>query len=406
MCTSTHIRLLANIMRFTIYILFIIVLSSSKLMAQNINEYDDIIKKAEKLYINNDFNLSLRYYETAFKINKSNRIDLYNAACSAALSKDSIKASFYLDLAIKNGYSDWEHLKSDCDLKLLRKNKGWNNYENIIKKSLDSKKILETIIESIKDNDFDKVWELTGDEYKEKHSRSELKKIISAIHGVLKKSYLKQINNTPSQVEQLKPRATIYHNNISYCILPKIIEKTDTRYVFNFEDYLLGDKLVLKIYRPKNSWKISKIDFTVKEIKESIIFKKYFTDFTDIKDSLNYTYTTNKIDEKSSIRIQKKIPLAKSKKIEKLIVKIFDKIEIDKNFKPNYNFDTKNITSITLYKKDYSKPSLFSLAQKEVLQVIFLEDTNIVIFGKNKYEYGCFKLKDSSFIKELKQISF
>jgi hypothetical protein len=91
------------------------------------NRYRLVIVEARQAYQQKDYTTSLAKYEEAFQIIDHNRIDLYNAACAASLSKDYNKASKYLMLSIENGYLDKEWLESDKDFQGLRQSKGWKN---------------------------------------------------------------------------------------------------------------------------------------------------------------------------------------------------------------------------------------------------------------------------------------
>jgi tetratricopeptide (TPR) repeat protein len=94
----------------THFILFNFLISSI-VLAQN--DYGALIGKGDSLYQAKDYPTSVAFYEKAFQLKKDNPSDLYNAACSAALSGMADKSFELLDLAFKNGWSNVRHLKQD-----------------------------------------------------------------------------------------------------------------------------------------------------------------------------------------------------------------------------------------------------------------------------------------------------
>lgn len=99
--------------------------------------YTSLISEADSLYQAKDYKLSVGKYDVAFKIVKTSPADLYNAACSAALLGDQKKAFKWLNLALENGWSNVQHLKSDSDLNSLHQNEKWNKLVNDMQKVVD-----------------------------------------------------------------------------------------------------------------------------------------------------------------------------------------------------------------------------------------------------------------------------
>jgi hypothetical protein len=99
--------------------------------------YKSLIYEADSLYQAKDYKHSIEKYDVAFKIEKTSPGDLYNAACSAALSGDHKKAFKWLNLALENGWSNVQHLKSDSDLISLHQNKKWNKLVDDMQKVVD-----------------------------------------------------------------------------------------------------------------------------------------------------------------------------------------------------------------------------------------------------------------------------
>jgi hypothetical protein len=87
--------------------------------------YRSLIVKADSLYDAKDFKKSIQVYEQAFKLERRNHTDLYNAACSAALALEKEKAYDLLESAVENGWINVGHLKEDADLTSLHGEKRW-----------------------------------------------------------------------------------------------------------------------------------------------------------------------------------------------------------------------------------------------------------------------------------------
>lgn len=115
----------------------LIALNSITLQSQTYKEY---VQKADSYYNAKDYKLSTEYYEKAFKKEHTNSTDLYNGACSAALSNESENAFKWLSLAIDNGYENFGHLKKDRDLEVLHSQKDW---EKLLVKIQKKKDIIE-----------------------------------------------------------------------------------------------------------------------------------------------------------------------------------------------------------------------------------------------------------------------
>lgn len=102
--------------------------------AQN---YKELIKEAYSFYHSKDFIKSENYFEKAFKFDQKNSIDLYNAACAAALANIKGNAFKWLNLSIENGYANIYHLKIDADFDNLRSDKAWNSIIEKLQKKVD-----------------------------------------------------------------------------------------------------------------------------------------------------------------------------------------------------------------------------------------------------------------------------
>lgn len=111
------------------------------LSAQEVDEKTNVkIDEAMLEYHYKDYTKSLQLFEEEFK-NKETQTDnnLYNAACSAALCGEKVKAWKYLKLAILAGYTNYKHLFKDVDLILLHDDDEWKKMQ--IEKGFDLDKI-------------------------------------------------------------------------------------------------------------------------------------------------------------------------------------------------------------------------------------------------------------------------
>ena len=102
----------------------------------NGQSYNEYIKETKALYKSGDFHNSTEKYSKAFLIKEGNASNYYNAACSAALAKDSVLALNYLNLSANKGLKSLEHIKKDNDLKILHSSKDWTSILEKIEKNL------------------------------------------------------------------------------------------------------------------------------------------------------------------------------------------------------------------------------------------------------------------------------
>ena len=102
----------------TIFLLFICSIAFGQ-------SYKSFIAEADAFYNNKEYKKSVGKFKEAFKLEQKNSNDFYNAGCSASLSGNKKLAFKWLNLALKNGWSDVRHLKIDTDLTLLHTDKKW-----------------------------------------------------------------------------------------------------------------------------------------------------------------------------------------------------------------------------------------------------------------------------------------
>jgi hypothetical protein len=112
-------------------LLFISVVGSAQTFEEKITEGD-------KLYSEGKFEASAQAFDAAFKLNEGDRLSYYNAACSWALTGDTINSMKYLNLAADKGWSNVKHVKTDKDLTSLRDLFGWNDIVAKVQANLDN----------------------------------------------------------------------------------------------------------------------------------------------------------------------------------------------------------------------------------------------------------------------------
>jgi hypothetical protein len=102
-------------------------------------DYKTLINTANAHYRKKEYTESVTDFKAAFKIEAKNPSHLYDAACAAALAKEEKTAFQWLDLALKNGYTNIRHLKTDEDLTALYNTKKWTKFLDKMQKVVDKK---------------------------------------------------------------------------------------------------------------------------------------------------------------------------------------------------------------------------------------------------------------------------
>lgn len=100
----------------------LIITSTISLQAQT---FEDFINNGDKLYRESKYLESAKEYDEAFDLNEGTDGQYYNAACSWALSLDTINSIKYLKLSANKGWKNLKHIKQDKDLTSLHSTKEW-----------------------------------------------------------------------------------------------------------------------------------------------------------------------------------------------------------------------------------------------------------------------------------------
>lgn len=134
---------------------FIVFMACLTLNAQS---YRELVSKAETAYQSKEYKKSAELYKKAFTIETKSGTDFYNAACSEALAGNKQQAYDYLDRAIKNGWTNLQHFKTDSDLNTLHDTKRWDELVAQLQKKVDvleanyDKKLQQELLEILKDD--------------------------------------------------------------------------------------------------------------------------------------------------------------------------------------------------------------------------------------------------------------
>jgi len=99
--------------------------------------FDDLIRNGDKLYDEEKYLESAKEYEKAFNIEEGNAVQYYNAACSWALSGDTIQSIKNLNLSADKGWKNLKHIKRDKDLSSLYEIEGWSEILKKVQANLD-----------------------------------------------------------------------------------------------------------------------------------------------------------------------------------------------------------------------------------------------------------------------------
>lgn len=110
-----------NTMKQTITILLLVI--STITYGQT---YESLIADADNYYNNKEYFEAVEKFKDAFRIEQKYGNHFYNAGCAASLSGNKKLAFKWLNLALKKGWSNVNHLETDTDLTLLHSSKKWN----------------------------------------------------------------------------------------------------------------------------------------------------------------------------------------------------------------------------------------------------------------------------------------
>ena len=99
--------------------------------------FDELIRNGDNFYDEEKYLESAMEYEKAFNLEEGNAGQYYNAACSWALSGDTIQSIKNLKLSADKGWKNLKHIKRDKDLTSLYEITGWAEILEKVQANLD-----------------------------------------------------------------------------------------------------------------------------------------------------------------------------------------------------------------------------------------------------------------------------
>lgn len=99
--------------------------------------FEELIRNGDKLYNEEKYLESAKEYEKALNFEEGNAGQYYNAACSWALSGDTIQSIKNLNLSAEKGWKNLKLIKRDKDLSSLYEIKGWSKILEKVQANLD-----------------------------------------------------------------------------------------------------------------------------------------------------------------------------------------------------------------------------------------------------------------------------
>ncbi len=99
--------------------------------------FEELIQNGDNFYNEEKYFESAKEYSKALDLKEGTVGQYYNAACSWALSGDTINSIKYLNMAASKGWNSLKHTKNDSDLTCLHTTNGWNDVLEKIQANLD-----------------------------------------------------------------------------------------------------------------------------------------------------------------------------------------------------------------------------------------------------------------------------
>lgn len=329
-------------------------------------------------------------------INSTNPIDLYNGACSSALKGDTNTAFKLLNKSADYGYRDLEHINQDLDLCILRKSDSWRQVINRINENnenyVTSDKLSGLIIESIKSNNVEILWNFGNEHFKKTHDKDTIKNILDEFSKLREKL---QFGFDDSQNSQSMATAIQYTSNqkisetkkYNYYFMPKIIGETTNKY-FRTD---VGYGVYLELSSKEDKWELNEMEMRSNYFDSKLDVKELIRDYFIKANAINCqisistsnkaivsltSYRADSINFVKTIKTlewQELSALTKTKEIVVYKILFLKNDEIpSNNFGDAYNvFFNKNMQSVNL-------------------EIVFLGGQNNIILS-NGEKYGIYK---------------
>jgi hypothetical protein len=384
---------------------------------QNDIQYNQLISDAVKLYEKRQFESSVFKFEEAFKIKKDNPIDLYNSACSAAQSGDSIKSFKFLFLAIDNGYDDITQIEKDCDLYNLHHLSNWNNIISRAKenksKNKSDEETLNDVIKYIETNNVENLLNLCSPDFKEKSGKDSIKLFADNIYKLLKLynlnfSDLPKNQTSTTNISKLNFTFSNWNREenktVSYILTPELLGK-------NTKDYFLkqfGFSINFRLKSFEKHWFLDSFSINDRYWLKEVDINKYFSEF--FNDSMEFRGQYGIVSKNEEIAYVSNFQPRKSGFINPNWNMIYQP-----NRKLSINGDT-IVYNMHFVKKSNKlnvvKSGIFgniiTTNKYDYLEIVFVDKNNYAIVS-NGDNYGIFKcdrlsLLKNHILKEFKKI--
>jgi hypothetical protein len=115
----------------------LIILISFLAFSLQAQTFEEIIKSGDTFYDEEKYLESAKEYNKAFEIKEGSSGQYYNAACSWALTGDTIQSIKYLNLSADNGWKNLKHIKRDKDLQSLHSVQAWSQVLDKVQANID-----------------------------------------------------------------------------------------------------------------------------------------------------------------------------------------------------------------------------------------------------------------------------
>ncbi|WP_379689688.1 hypothetical protein [Flavobacterium procerum] len=342
--------------------------------------------------------MALEKYSSAFKIKEYDAVDLYNAACNAALSGQSKIAMELLNKSVDNGYFDEEHLKKDCDLYSLHSLKDWEVLFSKIEREKSNVKTEEEVFKKvfISDSISKNLYELffTKD-YKSKNTKQDFEKDRSLLSNLVKANKIESTKDLGiSDFSQSMKYDSIRNSRYrcSFIIAPSV-------FGVNINEYLMtraGYRIAIEYSTTKGNALINELKIEKQNLlSPSINIKQRFETFITTIDTCHFRFGIFNNDKRV-------IGISSTTSIKNKIKKIFEDLEYAESTElPKLDASKKHgyISFFTGDSETSGPKNSIGFVMQQTFEFIFFDNTDIIVVSTNG-EYGFYRTKKIEKIKD------
>lgn len=362
------------------------------------------------LYDKKEYQKSKEQFMLAFQIKEESKIDLYNAACSAALSGDTSLAVELLEKSVSNGYDNPEHMEKDRDLCNLKFNENW---DELVKKVNFNKNIEEITVKKIsryiKNSNLNRLWEMGSDSFRLNTSRESLAKAVEKTNELMeirKNDFLNTIKKYYSS-NKTSTKNGIFNNitEFTYSYFPDYFGKDTDSWIRPCQ----GDKIQLTLRKDKQYVKLERLSYQSSYADSEFDFANYFKTFIEYPETYTLKVNAIKVNEDATNLFQ---GLYKNKAID--YAALIDLLKDAKYISPEEIKQAKDIPqriNLVLEKnipKDHIEKQkrndfpdfAFSKTKKLAFIIAFTVDSDNQILLGTIDKHAFFEVKDKNALKE------